>query len=128
MSYQQERKPGNGRVWAQTKSQNPRAPQFTGELKTPDGQVWRISMWNAFDRNTNQFNGFSMKAQAPQQQQNPTQPQQGYVPPQQGYQPQGGPNRDIRSNKSQDWQAPPDGPPAAPPAQSEDDYGGGPEY
>ncbi len=131
MNYQQERKPGNGRVWAQTKSNNPRAPQFTGELKTPDGQVWRISMWESRDRNTGQFNGFSMKAQAPQQQQNPTQPQQ------QDYQPQGAPQQGYQPQGQQDWQAPPmqnqnpgyqghnvspGGPPDVPPPNGPEDY------
>ena len=108
MNYQQERKPGTGRLWVQNKSQHPQAPQFTGELKTPDGRVWRISMWESRDRDTNQFNGFSIKAQAPQQQQ--TQPQQSY-------QPQGTPQQ------GQGWQAPPGGPPDTPPPQGEGDYG-----
>lgn len=118
MSYQQQRKPGNGRVWPQTKSQNPKAPKFTGELKTPDGTTWRISLWEAQNKQTGQFDGFSIKSEAPQQQQNPAQgyqPQQNHQAPP-GYQPQQAPVQQAPQAQAGD-----------PGAQSPDDYGA-PQY
>lgn len=91
----QPRKPGNGRVWPQ-RQPGGNKPQFTGEITLPDGHVMRVSMWEQFTRDTNQFSGFSIKLSEDTRQGTGYQAQgqrgqpQGYGAPQNGYQPQQG--------------------------------------
>lgn len=43
-----EHEAGKGMVF-QNKSDNPKAPQWTGHVKDPDGRVWDISLWTHDD-------------------------------------------------------------------------------
>lgn len=84
--YQQQRKPGSGRLWPNDKGAgNPRAPKFTGELVLLDGRTVRVSMWESFaNRGQGPFNGFSLKLSEDTRQNGGYQAQGGYGQPQ-GY-------------------------------------------
>jgi hypothetical protein len=116
-----DRKPGTGRVWFPKKqSTNPRAPKFSGNLKTPDGKEWRVSVWEAQNKQSGAFDGFSLKLEEPQEQQGG---QQGYQPQQahnqapQGYQPQAAPQQQAPQPQNGGYQPDDPGP------QSQNDYG-----
>lgn len=115
--FRQPRKPGNGRVWPQ-KQPGGNKPQFTGEVTLPDGHVMRVSMWEQFARDTNQFNGFSIKLSENTRQGNGYQAQAGQGQPQgYGYQPQGAPQGGYGAPQPQQGQQggyAPQQPPAQP--------------
>jgi hypothetical protein len=59
-SYQN--KPGFGNFFRNKKKDNPKAPDYTGELCTPDGQQWRIAGWL---KEGKKGTFLSLKAEAP---------------------------------------------------------------
>lgn len=58
MAY--EHKPGSGSAFQNTDKQEEKHPDWTGPYKGHDGKMYRIAMWQKFDKNNNPYFSFAL--------------------------------------------------------------------